>query len=169
MVVFLNYRMSDVSQNIDTLKAFFESIDKDVEIRDGVLYAAGKEETNVSGEPTETVFMNKAKEHCKKLRELLKGDFTLEGTIDTSFTAGEYMDFQFVVTGDSVAVRKSDWYCEEAMDSFEDYEDFCDGFFECSEEEYETLKDCEFVYLLETAAGDVLATEVPLYDVKDEF
>lgn len=166
MIIILNYRMNGTTQNLETVKAFFESIDKTVELSDGTLYAYGKEEEYTSDEPVEAAYLNKAMEDYRKLQAVLHDGFTLEGTIDSSSVSGEYMDFQLEADGSRISVQASDWYCETEMDSYEDYEDFCDSFFECSEEEYENFKECEFVYILETDEGAVLSAEIPMHSVE---
>ena len=52
------------------------------------------------------------------------------------------------------------------MSSFENYEDFNENWFECSEEEYNKFKECEFVYILETDGGDILSDCVPLDNIR---
>ena len=88
--------------------------------------------------------------------------FEIKGHIDTSASAGEYMDFLIQLQNGKLTAQFSDWYVETCMESFDDYEDFCEGFFECSQEEYDKFSDCEFVNIIEAAEGDYLSKDVPL-------
>lgn len=72
------------------------------------------------------------------------------------------MDFQIQKREDQMYIRVSDWYLEADMESFEEYEDFCDNYFECGEDTFNELKDKEFVYILETDEGEMLCDEIPL-------
>lgn len=92
--------------------------------------------------------------------------FVVNGTIDTSESAGELRDFIVTYKDKNLIVEYSDWYIETWMESYDDYEDFCDSFFECSEEEYLKLKEYEFVYLLEASDGDKLSDAVPMIEKK---
>jgi hypothetical protein len=88
--------------------------------------------------------------------------FKIRGVIDTSDLAGEMMDFYIELKDGLLNEQFSDWYVETDMAGFDGYEDFCDSFFDCTEEEYEKIKDQEFVYIIETEDGEILASEVPL-------
>lgn len=50
------------------------------------------------------------------------------------------------------------------MDDVDDYEGFCDIVGDFSEEEYDSVKELEFVYILETEAGDKLSSDIPMFD-----
>ena len=91
-------------------------------------------------------------------------DTSLEGTIDTSETAGECMDFQIFLSDGRIKVKCSPWYIETCMDDVDDYEGFCDIVGDFSEEEYDSVKELEFVYILETEAGDKLSSDIPMFD-----
>lgn len=90
--------------------------------------------------------------------------FVMDGVIDTSESAGEYMDFRIELMGGKLTAAFSDWYLEDCMDCFEDYEDFCDCVMECTEEEYDRYKTYDFLYTLETDDGEVYTDHVPLHD-----
>lgn len=90
--------------------------------------------------------------------------FVMEGVIDTSESAGEYKIFRFELANGKLIGQFSDWYTEEWMEGFEDYEDFIqyDVFEGVTEEEYDTFKTYEFLFILETEDGDVFSDHVPL-------
>lgn len=90
--------------------------------------------------------------------------FTVEGTIDTSETAGEYKDFRFELNNGKLTGQFSDWYVEDYMENFEDYEDFIQfsDFEDITEEEYNKFKTWEWLYTLETDNGNIYSDNVPL-------
>lgn len=90
--------------------------------------------------------------------------FVMEGVIDTSESAGEYKNFRFQLADGKLTGQLSDWYCEEWMENFEDYEDFTQYsvYENVTEEEYNTFKTYEYLYILETADGDIFSDHVPL-------
>ena len=167
MQVNLKYSFADENEALwELVNEFFLSLGMESEVLEDRVFAE-KEFNNWSDdEPVETCFLRHAVNDCKKLCELLKRDYVLTGVIDTSYTAGECADFALTCNGGKVVAQLSDWYVETCMEDYEDYEDFCDGFCECTEEEFNALKENEFVYLLETDHGEVLSAEVPLHDVK---
>lgn len=90
--------------------------------------------------------------------------FIIKGFIDTADSAGELMDFEIKFEAGRLTAAFSDWYIDTLMSSYDSYEDFCDFFFECDENEYNVLKNNEFAYIIETDDGDILAAEIPLKD-----
>ena len=93
-----------------------------------------------------------------------QASFVMTGIIDTSESAGEYMDFRIELAGGKLTAAFSDWYLSDWMGNFEDYEDFCDCVMECTEEEYEVYCGYEFLFTLETDEGNVYTDHVPLHD-----
>ena len=69
---------------------------------------------------------------ARKLSRLCKGktSFTMSGTIDTSESAGEYMDYRIEFKEDMLKVRNSPWYLVYwgTNDWNDSYEDFCEQF-----------------------------------------
>ncbi len=90
--------------------------------------------------------------------------FMIAGTVDTSESAGEYMDFLIKYEQGSLSVQSSCWYLILDADEFEDYEEFSEVYEGYSEEEYEELCQCPH-YILDSGDGDIV-TEVPLDDFK---
>lgn len=90
--------------------------------------------------------------------------FVMEGVIDTSESAGEYKNFRFELSGGKLCGQFSDWYTQDWMESFEDYEDFtdCIEYENVTEEEYNKFKTYEFLFTLETENGDIFSDHVPL-------
>lgn len=101
-------------------------------------------------------------------KKAAKASFVMEGVIDTSSTAGEYMDFCIKFDGKTLSASFSDWYLEDWMGKFDSYESFCDEFCETdcvfTEDDYSRFKEHEFLFTLETEDGDIFVTEVPLND-----
>ena len=108
----------------------------------------------------------------EEIRELAKAmakaapdaSFKMSGVIDTSETAGEYMDFCVELKDKKLTAAFSDWYLEDCMECFEDYEEFCESVMECTEEEYAIYREYEFLYTLETENGDAYSDHVPLHE-----
>lgn len=108
-------------------------------------------------------YLKKAYKDCKALSVFLREDFILSGVIDTSSDTGKCLYFRFEVKGNNIISRASDWYSVTSIGSYDGYEDFCENFFECSREEYDSVKDSEYVYVLETEQGNVLSGGIPLH------
>jgi hypothetical protein len=94
-------------------------------------------------------------------------NFVMEGVIDTSESAGEYMDFRMELVDGKLTAAFSVWYREAYMDDFEDYEEFCECVMECTEEEYDKFCEQEFIFILQKFDGDVVVAEVPLENVEE--
>ncbi len=98
----------------------------------------------------------------KMIAPMLNRDFSVEGTIDTSSTAGEYMDFRLDYCDGKFSAMYSDWYQEGDLFAFENYAEFCEACGRlCSEERFDTMKD-KTTFIIEKDGGDVLAESVPL-------
>lgn len=87
---------------------------------------------------------------------------TISGTVDTSESAGEYMDFLIKYENGTLTVQSSCWYLILDADEYDDYEEFSEDYEGYSEEEYEELRQCPH-YILNSGDGDIV-TEVPLDD-----
>lgn len=87
--------------------------------------------------------------------------FEISGRIDTSFSAGELMDFTVAYSNRELTFKFSDWYVDVWMADFSDYEDFCDKLGAFPREAYNKIKDCKAAYILETDDGDILSDHVP--------
>ena len=93
--------------------------------------------------------------------------FTIDGTVDTSESAGEYMNFSISYTEGKITESTSCWFVELYMTDFEGYEEFCDEF--CnedgnplySEEEFEQFCNEDVLCILDSGNGAVV-TEVPV-------
>ncbi len=107
-------------------------------------------------------------EDVAKLAELMVKNaptisgFTISGTVDTSESSGEYMDFIIKYENGSLSVQSSCWYLILDADEFDDYDEFCEVYEGHSKEEYEELKKRPH-YILDSGNGDIV-TEVPLDD-----
>lgn len=87
---------------------------------------------------------------------------TISGTVDTSESAGEYMDFLIEYENGTLSVQSSCWYVILNAEEFADYEEFSEFYEGYSEEEYEKLRQGPH-YILDSGDGDIV-TEVPLGD-----
>ncbi|WP_407383919.1 hypothetical protein [Ruminococcus sp.] len=69
--------------------------------------------------------------------------FTIDGCVDTSESAGEYMDFSISYRDGKITAASSCWYIYFYGDDYEDYEEFCEEFLDdednprFTEEEFE--------------------------------
>ena len=87
--------------------------------------------------------------------------FTIEGVVDTSESAGEYMDFTVSYANGEVEEKSSDWYMYPESD-LEDmtYEEYLDEYDEkYSEEDFERMQQGWFI--VETMGGDTVMETVP--------
>lgn len=87
--------------------------------------------------------------------------FTIEGVVDTSESAGEYMDFTISYANGEVEERSSDWYMYPESD-LEDmtYEEYLEEYDEeYSEEDFERMQQGWFI--VETMGGDTVMETVP--------
>ena len=168
MKVILYYKFESKDESVlNKVSDFFSSIGMEPETEPGYV-CAEKESIYFDEEPVETHFLRIAAGDCKKLYELLGTDLVLFGVIDTSYTAGEYMDFCFEYKNGTLSGKYSDWYTMAGLDEFESYEEMCEEMGEvCTEEEFERYRDIE-AYFLEKASGDVLSYTVPLVYIYKE-
>ena len=113
-------------------------------------------------ETHDCVFEEEVIELAKGLARIAGGcEFVMDGYIDTSELGGLLKDFEIVFKNGVLTSRFSDWFIDTCMDSYSSYEDFRDSFFECTEDEYNAVKDSNFVYILETDDGETLCDHVP--------
>ena len=118
-------------------------------------------------ETHECVFEDDVVELAKEMARKANGaSFLITGHIDTSETAGELQDFEIKLENSKLTAAFSDWYIETAMDCYENYEEFNEDFFECTKEEYDSVKNYEFVNIIETDDGEVLSGEVQLHEAQ---
>ena len=168
MDITLRYNLQ--SQNDELLKKVndvLNGIGMNSHVEDGRVFAEKEYLRLYLNEDPDKYFFPQIKEDCHRIFEAIKSDFVLTGVIDTSFSAGEYMDFRFSKKGEQLIVESSDWYIETCMETYKNYEDFCENFFDCTEAEYEKFKNSEFVNILETENGEILSDTVPF--VKKEI
>ena len=97
--------------------------------------------------------------------------FTIEGVVDTSESAGEYMDFAISYIDGEITEKSSCWYVMMFMDDFEEYEEFCEEYCDddgeplYSEEEFEKFKEHMDWFVLESGDGAIVDA-VPLEDIR---
>lgn len=92
--------------------------------------------------------------------------FTIDGVIDTSESAGEYMDFMVSYEQGELEEKSSWWYMYP--DSFLQnmtYEEYCEDYGDdYSEEDFEKMQKGWFI--VEAREGDVMMAFVPLDQVR---
>lgn len=92
--------------------------------------------------------------------------FRIEGVVDTSESAGEYMDFSISYTNGEVIEKSSDWYMYPESD-LEDmtYEEYLEEYDEeYSEEDFNRMQQGWFI--VETIGGDTIMETVPLDKIR---
>lgn len=149
--------VAEVLANAFEKDEFFR-FDKTDFIRDGVL--------NVE-ETYKVVFLEDITALALEMAKAAMGStFTIEGFIDTSESAGEYMDFLISYTEGELEEKSSCWYMYPDSD-LEDmtYEEYCEDYGDdYSEDDFEKMKKGWFI--VETKKGDILMETVPLDQVR---
>ena len=113
-------------------------------------------------ETCECAYAYEVSDLALEMARVASAEFEIHGYVDSSSSSGEYMDFEFLCKDGVLTEKLSDWYTQERMDDFDNYEDFCEYVYKCAEEEYNRLKkNCETVYVLETQGKEVLSETVP--------
>ena len=93
-------------------------------------------------------------------------NFTISGVVDTSESAGEYMNFIIQNQNGMLTVQSSCWYIIFYADNFECYEDFCeeyqnaDGEPRYTEDQFKEFKKGEW-FVLNSGDGEIV-DHVPL-------
>lgn len=97
--------------------------------------------------------------------------FTIEGVVDSSESAGEYMDFAISYKDGEITEKSSCWYIMMSMDDFEEYEEFCEEYCDddgeplYSEEEFNEFQELMECFVLDSGDGAIVDT-VPLEYVR---
>lgn len=95
-------------------------------------------------------------------------EFVISGVVDTSESAGEYMDFLIEYRNRKMTVRTSDWYRRVCADFYNSYEAFCADFHDkegtalCTEVQYQKFRKDRLWYALERDEEECLVQKVPL-------
>lgn len=174
MYVYVNFRfLADSEVDLENAKEFFGTNGYELSTGGQVLYAYGERESYWDDEPIETYYMRKAYYVYLEFSKLLDHDFVLEGTIDTSETAGEYMDFRFENVEGETQCYYSDFYLvfhKFAYGSFEEFhEEFGDKY---SKEYFDELSDDTYYQIREKPSIDfdyeILVKEVTLNPISIE-
>lgn len=149
--------VAEVLANAFEKDEFFR-FDKTDFIRDGVL--------NVE-ETYKVVFLEDITALALEMAKAAMGStFTIEGVIDISESAGEYMNFLISYTEGELEEKSSCWYMYPDSD-LEDmtYEEYCEDYGDdYSEDDFEKMKKGWFI--VETKKGDILMETVPLDQVR---
>ena len=97
--------------------------------------------------------------------------FTIEGVVDTSESAGEYMNFVISYDDGEITEKSSCWYVMMFMDNFDEYEEFCEAYYDddgeplYSEEEFEKFKENMYWFILESGDGAIVDS-IPLENIR---
>ena len=164
MEIYTYYNLDCISEEeLNTVKNYFEAREMSVTVNDLHIFIESDESKKEPYEiESETTHIEVAIKDWTAIASTLGRDFTVSGTVDTSYTAGEYMDFRLEYRDKTFSAFYSDWYLECDLDGYEDYEEFCEEEGElCTSEEFEKLQDKE-VYIIEQENDNVLSEEVPL-------
>ena len=96
-------------------------------------------------------------------------DFVIEGHIDTSESAGEYMDFLIEYHNRTLISKSSSWYINAYLCDYDNYNEFAQAYCDkkgkprLTKEQFESFKDDD-IYILNSGRGDFVR-EVPLVNV----
>ena len=113
----------------------------------------------------EIVWLKDIVDLAEKMAEVAKNTtFIIDGIIDTSESAGEYMDFRIDYEASVLTVKSSVWYTIIGEDI--SYEEFCEWHDEAPDEHIYSLEEFESgSYYLERGNGEIVS-EVPLDEVE---
>jgi len=99
--------------------------------------------------------------------------FTIDGCVDTSESAGEYMNFSISYCDGKITAASSCWYIYFYSDDYEDYEEFCEEFLDdednprYTEEEFEAFRSSDDeLFVLDSGNGDIVSA-VPLDNIRE--
>ena len=168
MQIYLKYIFADENKALwEKVNGFFLSLGMESEIQEDQIFAEKEYMDWWEDEPVENFFIRQAINDCEKLNKILKRDFILTGVIDNSFTSGECADFALTCKGGQVTAQLSDWYIEECIDNYDDFESFQECFPDYTEEDYEKLKAVEYFYTIPGEDGEysVISETMPLHEV----
>ena len=113
------------------------------------------------------VYIEDLMEFAENIAKLApNAEFAMDGTVDTSETAGEYMDFSIEYSDREVVVHYSEWYVYLGL--YDSYEDFCEEFDEVygehryTEEQFEELMNSDEDWFVIEDSEKTLIRNVPL-------
>lgn len=168
--VYLNYKFTaNTNEDLEIAKAFFENLGCEIYTDGLVLYADGECEQFSDPEPIEVLYLRRASTVYEDLVKVIGHDVVLEGTIDTSEAAGEYMDFRFEMNEGEKKCYCTDYYQEFDKCAYMSYEDFCEEFGNrYSQEQFDAITDEDSYFVVraeEAPMGDycVIVKEVPFH------
>ena len=127
--------------------------------------AAGFVETGVAEieETYEVVFFEDIVDMAERIAgAAANAELTIEGTVDTSESAGEYMDFDISCKAGQMTTRSSDWYLYPDDVEGITYEEYLEEYDStCTKEDFEHMQAGWFA--VETGSGfeTVMMQEVP--------
>lgn len=100
--------------------------------------------------------------------------FSIDGTVDASESAGEYMDFRFSFADGNLTRQTSCWYLTIAAEEYDSYEEFCEVYEDYSEEQFIEFCECPH-YVLDSGDGEIVTNvplcapeKIPVVESKDE-
>ena len=143
---------------IDVLDAFFKKEDFIVGLKNAFVETG----TIEICETYELTSVDDVSRLAMKMAEASpNASFTISGVVDTSESAGEYMNFKMDYSNQELRILASDWYlCSDVQENMS-YEEYCDEYdSDYSEEDFEKLKQGWFI--IESRGGDTVVETVPL-------
>ena len=115
----------------------------------------------------EVVFLEDITGMAIKMAKAAPGSsFSIKGVVDTSESAGEYMDIEITYSDSELTEKSSDWYMYPISEAEEmSYEEYCEEWGEeYSEEDYEKMRQGWFI--VETRPEFTMMQTVPLSNVE---
>ena len=153
------------SNNRDELKKvneLFDSLGDYSEVQDDNVFVE-KSIFKPAGESFGVIFKT-VLDDCKLVCDLLKKDIDFPGSLEES-VAGEGMDFLLLYRDGQISAKTSDWYIEEWMGGYDDFESFQEIYPNCTEKEFNKWKEYEHIYYwYEENGKPVFSADVPLHD-----
>ena len=130
---------------------------------------AGEKEIFVEDVDVDYVHVEEIEEFAIELAKAVPDvAFSIDGTVDASEGAGEYMDFLISYKDGKLTSRETEWYITFFGPNYETYEEFCEAYRDgqgkprYSEEEYQQFLQGEW-FVLNSGFGEIVA-KVPLDD-----
>ena len=158
----LRFKFTGEDSDVEKVKSFLEDrFETDVDGNDN--FDAIVEETY------ECVWLESIIDLAIEIIKLTpKLGFVLSGVIDTSESAGEYMDYEIRYEDGKLVSRNSCWYLTIDVLGYDSFEQFCEYHDDCcSEDDYQRgIANGGELFILDSGDGDVV-TEVPLSDVEE--
>lgn len=117
MQTYIYYRMDCISDGeLSSAKEYFAAMGMDIQA-DGMhlLITSDESKRDYYVIEDDNTYLRVVLKDLKPLIEKLNRDIVIEGTVDTSYTAGEMMDFSVTAESGKNVLKRSDWYVEACI------------------------------------------------------